>query len=62
LPYRLVLSKPGYLPEQAYLSFNDQNNRISFPPLWPVDWNNDGRFNLQDISTLFMLKLKSVVR
>jgi hypothetical protein len=50
--YRLVLLKPYYLPRQNYLVFKKGNNRVSFKPMLPLDFNLDGKFSLIDILEL----------
>ena len=46
--YRLVLLKQGYIPRQARLKVNDQENRIVFEPMVPFDIDEDGKFTVKD--------------
>ena len=50
--YRIVILKPYYLPRQNYLVFKKGENKISFKPMLPLDFNLDGSFNLKDIVEL----------
>jgi len=50
--YRLVILKPYYLPRQNYLVFKKGNNKITFKPMLPLDFNLDGKFSLRDILEL----------
>ena len=51
--YRLVLIKPFYLPRQVFLRVNEDNNLAAFKTLLPFDFNQDGRFTLKDLLSLF---------
>jgi hypothetical protein len=51
--YRLVITKPLYLPRQEFLKLVEGTNEITFEPMIPLDFNSDGRFTLEDIVTLF---------
>ena len=51
--YKVVMLKPSYLPEQQHLVFNQGNNKLRFEMMYPVDFNNDGHFDLEDIWLLF---------
>jgi len=50
--YRVVILKPYYLPRQNYLIFKKGENKISFKPMLPFDFNLDGKFSLKDILEL----------
>ena len=50
--YRLVILKPYYLPRQNYLVFKKGDNKITFKPMLPLDFNLDGKFSLRDILEL----------
>ncbi len=51
--YRLVLVRPKFLPRQTFLTFKDgQENIAYFEPLWPIDFNSDGKFSWADIKTV----------
>lgn len=51
--YRLVLVRPKFLPRQTFLTFKDgQENKAYFEPLWPIDFNSDGKFSWADIKTV----------
>lgn len=47
--YRLVLLKPYFLPRQAFLTISEQENKIEFKPMLPVDFNLDGKFSGRDL-------------
>ena len=47
--YRFVLLKPFYLPRQVIASLNSTSTEISFKTLLPLDFNQDGQFNLKDL-------------
>jgi len=51
--YRIVLIKPYHLPRQEFIVFKKDNNQIEFKSLLPFDFNNDGTFNLKDITSIF---------
>jgi len=59
-PYRVVLLKPGFLPRQNYVTFQSKNNSVKMKLMWSLDWNHDGRWSLDDFTSLF--SLKSVLR
>lgn len=46
--YRIVILKPLYLPRQAFITFQKENNILKFKPLIPLDLNKDGKFTLND--------------
>jgi hypothetical protein len=50
--YRMVILKPYYLPRQNYLVFKKGDNKITFKPMLPLDFNLDGKFSLRDILEL----------
>ncbi len=58
--YRLVLIKPGSLPRQTYLTFQEPGlNKAEFKFLIPVDFNHDGNFSWQDFIVPFQhLRMK----
>jgi len=51
--YRLVLLKPYYLPRQIYFSFSKTANAVKFKRMLPLDFNNDGKFSLEDWGAIF---------
>ncbi|PIV09883.1 hypothetical protein COY89_03010 [Candidatus Roizmanbacteria bacterium CG_4_10_14_0_8_um_filter_36_36] len=59
--YRVVVLKPYYLPRQNFIVFNQQENKIKFKPLAPLDFSLDGRLSSQDLISLikhpFLFKL-----
>jgi hypothetical protein len=62
--YRLVLVRPKFLPRQTFYTFKDQEeNQVLFEPLWPIDFNSDGKFSWVDIKTvLYSIKrMKEVI-
>src|SRR3989339_49677 len=48
--YRVVLLKPGYLPRQTFVVFNNQNNQAKIKLMLPLDWNRDGQWSLSDLA------------
>ncbi len=50
--YRVVLLDSYYLPRQEFVTFHKQGNSTRFKVLLPLDFNLDGRFNLQDLVAL----------
>ena len=46
--YRIVILKPHYLPRQTYIEFKKDKNKVTFRPLLPLDFNNDGKLSLND--------------
>jgi len=51
--YRVVILKPGYLPRQSYYVFKEKDNSIKLKSMLPFDFNNDGKFDWNDILKLF---------
>lgn len=52
--YRVVILHPYYLPRQEYVIFKKDNNRIKFESMLPLDFNLDGKFSMDDVSSLLM--------
>ncbi len=50
--YRLVILKPYYLPGQKLLTIEDRGNRVVFKFMFPLDYDQDGKFSLADILAL----------
>jgi len=50
--YRLVILKPYYLPRQEFLIFKKWSNKVTFRPMYPIDFNSDGKADWQDLSSL----------
>jgi hypothetical protein len=51
--YRIVLIKEYYLPRQAHTTFEEGQNKISFKPMVPFDFDGDGGLGWSDVSTFF---------
>ncbi|OGK09690.1 hypothetical protein A2767_07540 [Candidatus Roizmanbacteria bacterium RIFCSPHIGHO2_01_FULL_35_10] len=51
--YRIVLLKPYYLPRQVLLTFQKGTNELKFERMLPLDFNPDGKLDIQDIGRLF---------
>lgn len=51
-PYRVVILKPYYLPRQAYIVFQKNNNKIAFKKMLALDFNKDGKLSLSDFIAL----------
>ncbi|RJR16225.1 hypothetical protein C4579_00735 [Candidatus Microgenomates bacterium] len=58
--YRLVLTKPYYLPRQVITTINETTTKVSFPQLLPFDPSNDGKTSLDDVSAFFKRPLETV--
>lgn len=50
--YRIVALKPYYLPRQAHITFKKEKNKVTFKPLLPLDFNNDGKLGWEDLTAL----------
>ncbi len=50
--YRIVILKPYYLPRQGFITLQRSVNRLEFERMLPLDFNPDGRLDLQDIWSL----------
>jgi len=51
--YRAVILKPYYLPRQEFVTFKRGDNRVRFRVMFPLDFNKDGHWSLDDLSALF---------
>lgn len=51
--YRIVILKPYYLPQQKIIVFKKNNNQIGFERMLPLDFSRDGKFDEEDIISLF---------
>lgn len=51
--HRLVVLKPYYLPRQEFLSFHKGQNQVSFKTMYPLDFSNDGKLDIYDLTALF---------
>jgi hypothetical protein len=51
--YRAVLLKPYYLPRQTYVLFQKGINDVKFERMYPIDFNKDGHFDINDIGSAF---------
>ncbi|HLL60405.1 MAG TPA: hypothetical protein VK338_01700 [Candidatus Nitrosocosmicus sp.] len=50
--YRIVILKPYYLPRQKIVTLKEGENNTNFEIMWPVDFNQDGKFSVDDIGKL----------
>ncbi|MDP3974529.1 MAG: hypothetical protein Q8P65_00895 [bacterium] len=50
--YRIVVIVPYYLPRQKHIVFNNENEKINFKFLIPLDYNLDGKFDINDFWSL----------
>lgn len=50
--YRIVLQKSYYLPRQNYFVFKKNNNFMEFKTMFPLDFDKNGTFDKDDITTL----------
>lgn len=50
--YRVVLIKKNYLPRQQFVVFKKGENQAKFKRMYPLDFNNDGKFGFNDIEFL----------
>ena len=55
--YRLVLLRPYYLPRQTWVRLKTGENQVSFKPLLPLDYNQDGRLSLADFGAWLLLPI-----
>ena len=60
LSYRLVLTKPYYLPRQVFAKLSESETRVQFSPLLPLDPSNDGTLNLNDIGAFLHRPLETI--
>jgi hypothetical protein len=51
--YRVVITKTGYLPRQAHITFSGKTDYIRTKPMLPLDANSNGKLDLLDV--IFML-------
>lgn len=47
--YRVVITKPGYLPRQAYMVLDKEKTVVKFPPMLPLDPDMDGNLTIKDM-------------
>ena len=57
--YRLVLTKPYYLPRQIYAKLSESATRVTFPVLLPLDPSNDGALTWDDAKAFFKKPLET---
>lgn len=50
--YRVVILRPYYLPRQTHVTFKKEINKASFTAMFPLDFDKDGAWTLQDLKTL----------
>lgn len=50
--YRVVILKPNYLPRQEFLVLREEENKVAFEQMLPLDFNLDGKFSLDDFLVL----------
>ncbi len=50
--HRVVIIKPYYLPRQEIIVLNRGENKVNFKPMYPFDWNKDGKFDSNDLQAL----------
>lgn len=58
--YRLVLTKPYYLPRYVSAQLTESKTAVSFPTLLPFDPSNDGALNSNDIGALLKRPLETI--
>lgn len=58
--YRLVLTKPYYLPRQVITTIGETTTRVSFPPLLPFDPSNDGKISTEDLGAFLKRPLETM--
>lgn len=51
--YRAVILKKYYLPRQAFVVFEEEDNSLKFERMLPFDFTGDGALRFDDISTAF---------
>ena len=50
--YRVVILKQYYLPRQEIIVLNRGENKVNFKPMYPFDFNKDGKFSWEDLPAL----------
>ena len=51
--YRIVVLKPYYLPRQGFITLKQNNNKITFKSMLPIDFDADGKLSFNDLIILF---------
>lgn len=54
--YRVVALVPYYLPRQTIVKLGKDETTVKMPRLYPLDFNNDGHWSLQDLWTMFQMR------
>jgi hypothetical protein len=52
--YRIVVLKPYYLPRQVVMKLGIGENTVTFEPLLPFDFDQDGKFSVGDVKGLLL--------
>ncbi len=52
--YRVVVLKPYYLPRQVVSTMETGDNTLTFEPLLPFDFDQDGKFSVGDLKGLII--------
>ncbi len=51
--YRIVILKPYYLPRQSIIVLENEENKVAFRKMFPVDFNKDGKLSFDDVVVFF---------
>ncbi len=54
--YRVVVLVPYYLPRQAIVTMQENNNNWKVERLYPFDFNRDGKLSIEDVPALLFMK------
>ncbi len=59
--YRVVLLVPYYLPRQVIAKLGDNKTILRMPRLYPLDFDNDGKWSISDIFQMFRMKPNQII-
>jgi len=59
--YRVVILVPYYLPRQIIAKLGNNKTTLRMPRLYPLDFNNDGKWSISDIFQMFRMKPNQII-
>ena len=59
--YRVVILVPYYLPRQIIAKLGNNKTSLRAPRLYPLDFNNDGKWSFSDIFQMFRMKPNQII-
>ncbi len=59
--YRVVILVPYYLPRQIIAKLGNNITSLRMPRLYPLDFNNDGKWSMTDIFQMFRMKPNQIL-